>query len=132
MGWKEQSRRYEYGDQRDRIERSPYPASKDGRCRQHGQLPFISLSPRAQCSVTSAPRPILTAIAAFDRFYFSLHFKHKRNLPACDVQFVPNVDARWFVAPFEKYRRFRRIAAFARQNSALTDRILASQSHREE
>jgi hypothetical protein len=29
-------------------------------------------------------------LAAFDGFYLSLHFNHKRNLPACDVQFVPN------------------------------------------
>ena len=54
---------------------------------------------------------------AFDRFYFSLHFKHKRNLPACDVQFVPKYRSRWLVGAFETNAAgSRRIAAFARQN----------------
>jgi hypothetical protein len=39
---------------------------------------------------------------AFDRFYFSLHFKHKRNLPACDVQFVPKYRPAGLSAPLRQ------------------------------
>jgi hypothetical protein len=41
-------------------------------------------------------------LTAFDRFYFSLHFKHKRNLPACDVQFVPKYRPAGLSAPLRQ------------------------------
>jgi hypothetical protein len=70
--------------------------------------------------------------AAFDRFYFSLYFKHKRNLLACGVQFVPNVALAGLSRLCEKYRRFATHCRICPAEWALRARILASQSQREE